>query len=121
MKELQNIGKILRNYRIKMGFTQSDIADMLNIPLTSYANAEQGKQKLNIDYLLELIKVCGVSKPDKNIILNSYEQYENSKKAKVILSQREYNKLQAEIEHYKELYRNEKKRVEKIKKTIDKI
>ncbi len=121
MKELVENGKILKGYRIKRGFTQYDVADFLGIPKTSYSNAEQGIKKLDIQYILELVDLFDISQADKNILVKNFELYENSKRTKVTISVREYEKMKTDIEHYKQLYKNEKKRVEKIKKTIDKI
>ncbi len=121
MKQLAENGRILKEYRIKKGFTQHDTADFLGIPTTSYANSEQGKKRLDFQYIMELVDLFDIPEAEKNILIQNFDLYENSKKTKITISTREYDKLKADIEYYKQLYKNEQKRIEKIKKAIDKI
>ncbi len=56
-----NINERLRELRIKFGYTQSQIAKMLNIDRSTYAYYETGKTRPDIASLVVLAKIYSVS------------------------------------------------------------
>lgn len=51
----------LKSYRLANDFTQQQVADVLGIDRTAYANYELGHSSPNIDNLCKLAKLFGVS------------------------------------------------------------
>lgn len=46
------ITKRLKQLRVRCGFSQTDLASVLNIPLNTYRSYEQGKREPNNDLLI---------------------------------------------------------------------
>jgi transcriptional regulator with XRE-family HTH domain len=54
------IGQRIRERRVKRGFTQNKLAELLSLSRTSITNIESGRQKLLIHTLVELAIVLDV-------------------------------------------------------------
>ena len=61
LKKLRNL---IRTYRLKKGYSQENMAELLGISQSSYANIESGKNKLTIDKLLEIIQLLDIPHDD---------------------------------------------------------
>ncbi len=48
------MGEKLKEFRIRKGYTQENVAELLEMSLTNYANIEQGKTKVNLDKLAKI-------------------------------------------------------------------
>jgi transcriptional regulator with XRE-family HTH domain len=106
------LNKILRQLRKEAKLTQGELAEKLNIPLTTYANWEQGTRQPGYDILLSLANIysCSVdfilgrtSNPSETL------KSPNADEALVILS----NDAKIPVEKLKELvdylkYQNKK-------------
>lgn len=55
------IGKSLKNLRKEMGMTQSEIAVFIGISTSCYAGWEQDYREPDIDAIIKLCKIFGVS------------------------------------------------------------
>ncbi len=56
--EINNpLPKLLRHYRLKMGYTQKEVADSLSISRSGYANYEEGRCSPSIEQIVELSKL----------------------------------------------------------------
>lgn len=51
----------LKEYRVKNGYTQKEMANFLNIKQNSYSRKENGHRQFTIDELLALEKVFKIS------------------------------------------------------------
>lgn len=51
----------LKEYRVKNGYTQKEMANFLNIKQNSYSRKENGRRQFTIDELLALEKVFKIS------------------------------------------------------------
>nr|DAE54152.1 MAG TPA: helix-turn-helix domain protein [Caudoviricetes sp.] len=54
----------LKEYRVKNGYTQKEMANFLNIKQNSYSRKENGRRQFTIDELLALEKVFKISISD---------------------------------------------------------
>ena len=61
LKKLRNL---IRTYRLKKGYSQENMAELLGISQSSYTNIESGKNKLTIDKLLEIIQLLDIPHDD---------------------------------------------------------
>ncbi len=58
---LQDFGKRLRNLRLKKGYKQSQLGDILNISASAVGMYERGQRQPSVDLILKLSKVFSVS------------------------------------------------------------
>ncbi len=79
-------GEQLRQARLKKGFSQENMADLLHLSTTAYGDIERNKTEITIS---RLIKICEILEIDPNSFLgNSSETYYKTD---------EIEKLKAEI------------------------
>ena len=70
----QSFGKNLVKYRKLCGFTQQEIADILNLNRTTYTKYETGVSEPSFEFLKKIVAVYGV---DVNAILGQEEFEKN--------------------------------------------
>lgn len=58
---LQDIGKRIQNRRKQKGYTQEQLADMMNVSVQMISNLERGNKAIRIDNLVNLSKILNVS------------------------------------------------------------
>ena len=77
----------LKYYRKKNNLTQKNVADYLKITQPNYANIENNKVKLNIDYAAKLYKIelSELLNSDLDIITLSKEEFKILQEAKKII------------------------------------
>jgi len=73
---LKNLAQKLKFFRISQGFSQSDIAKMLNIPQTTWSGYERGRSNPTIGVLSQLEKLgfdykSGVEKLSRRFLFAS--------------------------------------------------
>jgi transcriptional regulator with XRE-family HTH domain len=73
----QEIVTILVTTRKKKGFTQTDMAEKLNITQVQYSNYESGKSDLSLSKFLELLKILDINIAD-------FSDEENKSKEEVL-------------------------------------
>ena len=96
MNTLSEIGARICNKRKALGYTQEQIAEMMDVSIQMVSNLERGNKSIRIDNLVKLSKILGVS---TDYILTG-KQSENELAEKINnLSERDY-KLVAEIIDY---------------------
>ncbi len=59
--DLIEIGKRIYNQRKKMGYTQEQLADMMNVSIQMISNLERGNKAIRIDNLVKLCSILNVS------------------------------------------------------------
>jgi transcriptional regulator with XRE-family HTH domain len=57
---VRDVGRKLRELRMKRGWTQEDVAEKLGIALRNYQVMERGKQNLTLKTIAKLARVLGV-------------------------------------------------------------
>ena len=68
--------KLIKNWRIKKGFKQAEIAKKLGISRSSYISFEQGKTELNFSQIKRLADIFGLSLAEiENGLQPNYEKY----------------------------------------------
>ncbi len=86
-KLLVDIGNRISNRRRAMGYTQEQVADMMEVSIQMISNLERGNKAIRIDNLLKLCQILQVS---TDYILTG-EQSENELSKKIAkLSERDY-------------------------------
>lgn len=86
-KLLVDIGNRINNRRRAMGYTQEQVADMMDVSIQMVSNLERGNKAIRIDNLLKLCQILQVS---TDYILTG-EQSENELSKKISkLSKRDY-------------------------------
>jgi transcriptional regulator with XRE-family HTH domain len=55
------IGEKIREYRDRKGLSQENVAEMLGMSLTGYANIEQNKSKVNMARLKQIAEALGTN------------------------------------------------------------
>ncbi len=66
--DFELLGQTLKEARVNANFTQSDIAELLNITSQNVSSWERGKSKIDID---SLIYLCEIYKIDFTNLINS--------------------------------------------------
>ena len=51
----------IKEYRVKMGYTQEQIAELLNIKQNTYRNKENGKRALTIEEIRKLKRILNTT------------------------------------------------------------
>ncbi|SHI41707.1 DNA-binding transcriptional regulator, XRE-family HTH domain [Cruoricaptor ignavus] len=54
---LKNLRQLIRLYRLKKGYSQEVMGELLGISQSAYANIENGKNKITVDKLLEIMRL----------------------------------------------------------------
>ncbi|MBX3165229.1 MAG: helix-turn-helix transcriptional regulator [Bacteroidetes bacterium] len=57
---MSGIGKKLKTYRLKSGFTQEELAAKLNISFQSYSKIERDITDINLSRLLQIAKILKI-------------------------------------------------------------
>lgn len=57
------IARNIREYRLQMGLSQRELANMLNVSYSSVANWELGSNSPNIEILMDICKVFKINLP----------------------------------------------------------
>jgi y4mF family transcriptional regulator len=57
---MMNIGTIIREHRKKSGLTQSELAKMAGVGKTAVFDVERGKQTVQLNTLLKIIRVLNI-------------------------------------------------------------
>lgn len=61
MANLKEIGKRIQNRRRQQGYTQEQLADMMNVSIQMVSNLERGNKAIRIDNLINLCQILDVS------------------------------------------------------------
>jgi len=77
---MNNIAYKIKKARVNKGFSQEDIAAKLNVSQSAYAKIENGNTKLDIERLLDIVKILEMDIQDllniENIKNNYYSNNE---------------------------------------------
>lgn len=68
--DLRSIGKRIQNRRKQLGYTQEQLAEMMNVSIQMISNLERGNKAIRIDNLIHLSKILDIS---TDIILTGKE------------------------------------------------
>ena len=61
MANLKEIGKRIQNRRKQQGYTQEQLADMMNVSIQMVSNLERGNKAIRIDNLINLCQILDIS------------------------------------------------------------
>ena len=61
MANLKAIGKRIQNRRKQQGYTQEQLADMMNVSIQMVSNLERGNKAIRIDNLINLCQILDIS------------------------------------------------------------
>lgn len=61
MADLKQIGVRIQNRRKQQGYTQEQLADMMNVSVQMISNLERGNKAIRIDNLINLCKILDIS------------------------------------------------------------
>ncbi len=59
--ELIAIGKRIQNRRKQLGYTQEQLAEMMNVSIQMVSNLERGNKAIRIDNLINLSRIMNIS------------------------------------------------------------
>lgn len=59
--DLQGIGKRIQTRRKQQGYTQEQLAEMMNVSIQMISNLERGNKAIRIDNLINLSQILNVS------------------------------------------------------------
>ena len=59
--DLKEIGKRIQNRRKQLGYTQEQLAEMMNVSIQMVSNLERGNKAIRIDNLVNLSHILDVS------------------------------------------------------------
>lgn len=59
--ELIAIGKRIQNRRKQLGYTQEQLAEMMNVSIQMVSNLERGNKAIRIDNLIHLSQIMNIS------------------------------------------------------------
>lgn len=59
--DLNGIGKRIQNRRKQQGYTQEQLAEMMNVSIQMVSNLERGNKAIRIDNLINLSQILDVS------------------------------------------------------------
>ena len=94
---LQDIGKRIQLRRKVLGYTQEQMAEMMNVSVQMVSNLERGNKAIRIDNLLSVSRILQVS---TDYILTGLEF--SAKSAAKELSQRDQNLIEQIITYCRE-------------------
>jgi transcriptional regulator with XRE-family HTH domain len=79
---MTNIGEKIRSIRTLKGFSQENLAEMLNLSLPAYADIERGKKDVNFKRLEQIANKLGVTLNDiltfEDKVSNFFDRCSNS-------------------------------------------
>lgn len=58
---LEGIGRRIQQRRKQQGFTQEQLADMMNVSIQMISNLERGNKAIRIDNLIKLSRILNIS------------------------------------------------------------
>jgi len=61
MENLKEIGKRIQNCRKQQGYTQEQLADMMNVSIQMVSNLERGNKAIRIGNLIKLCQILEIS------------------------------------------------------------
>lgn len=61
MANLKEIGKRIQNRRKRLGYTQEQLAEMMNVSIQMVSNLERGNKSIRIDNLINLCQILHTS------------------------------------------------------------
>lgn len=61
MSDLKEMGKRIQNRRKQQGYTQEQLADMMNVSIQMVSNLERGNKAIRIDNLINLCESLDIS------------------------------------------------------------
>ena len=61
MANLKDIGKRIQNRRKQLGYTQEQLAEMMNVSIQMISNLERGNKSIRIDNLINLCQILRTS------------------------------------------------------------
>lgn len=73
---LYEIGRRIQNQRKQMGYTQEQLAEMMNVSIQMISNLERGNKAIRIDNLINLSKILHVG---TDYILKGAETVEDAR------------------------------------------
>ena len=59
--DLNGIGKRIQNRRKQQGYTQEQLAEMMNVSIQMVSNLERGNKAIRIDNLINLSRILDIS------------------------------------------------------------
>ena len=59
--DLNGIGNRIQNHRKQQGYTQEQLAEMMNVSIQMVSNLERGNKAIRIDNLINLSRILNVS------------------------------------------------------------
>ncbi len=59
--DLSEIGKRIQNRRKQQGYTQEQLAEMMNVSIQMISNLERGNKAIRIDNLINLSQILNIS------------------------------------------------------------
>lgn len=74
MADLKEIGKRIQNRRKQQGYTQEQLAEMMNVSIQMISNLERGNKSIRID---NLINLCHILQVSTDYILTGKESAKN--------------------------------------------
>ena len=83
----QDLGKLIREYRVKANLTQLDLANKLGYESTQFVSLfERGLSKIPLNVLGQLIIILGI--PEKKIMDNLLKAYESNLKTEILIGKK---------------------------------
>ena len=89
-QNLKEIGKRICGRRKSMGYTQEQLAEMMDVSIQMISNLERGNKSIKIENLIKLSKILQVS--TDYILMGSYADSDGARLSEKLnsLSQRDY-------------------------------
>lgn len=85
------LGMLLKEARVSRGYTQADIANMLEITSQNVSSWERGKSKIDIDTLVSLCDIYGID------FVNLIDRVKNEKTSEPVIDSEEDVKHRVEL------------------------
>lgn len=107
------IGNNIRIIREMKGFTQEYVATLLNMSQNNYSKIENGKNKINIDFLsqlgtvLEVEPIAFLESPDSFIQHNNNQSGGNAKIVKNIINNISEEFYEQQIKNMQSIFQNQ--------------
>lgn len=101
MKEadLQGIGKRIQSRRKQLGYTQEQLADLMNVSIQMVSNLERGNKAIRIDNLIHLSYILNIS--TDYILTGKQTSHDTNRLAERIcqLTDKEQKMIEAMVEY----------------------
>ena len=65
---------MLKEYRIKEGFTQEEMAELLNISWRQYQRIETGKGTPSLETFIDIIEILKIPNDEAIVLLKSFKR-----------------------------------------------